>query len=162
MARRDTDNITTDVINKGGRPKKTPEEIQKMLDEVFTKIQPYLQLGYSFHKACLYAQIPYTTYKPYYDEDEVFRNKIERERTLTNMVARKNLVNAIKEGDLKSSLEWLQAHEKEDWSKRQEVQDVTPRENKTVLLLQEIIETGETHENDNRDIQDKKPTGDSQ
>ena len=95
--------------NTVGRPQADSEEC-------FTKIQPFLQLGYSFHKACLYAQIPYTTYKKYYDENEDFHNKIDRERSLISVTARKNIIKTIESGDYKASLRWLESFEKEDFS----------------------------------------------
>lgn len=119
-------------VKKAGRPPIN-------LDETFTKIKPFLQLGYKLHKACLYALIPYTTVKPYYDKNDDFRNKIERERTLVNTVARKNLVKAIQDGDLKASLDWLETQEKDEFSKRQEVKDVTP-EDEGLKLLQELVQ----------------------
>ncbi len=98
--------------NTVGRP---PADADDGLEEVFTKIQPYLQLGYSFHKSCLFAQIPYTTYKKYYDENLNFRNKIERERSQVNLTARRNIVDKINAGDTKLSLRWLESFEKDDF-----------------------------------------------
>lgn len=100
--------MDTENNNSVGRP-------QANLDECFTKIQPYLQLGYSFHKACLYAEIPYTTYKKYYDENQDFRNKIDKERSQVNLTARKNIVDRIKTGDTKLSLRWLESFENDDF-----------------------------------------------
>jgi len=126
------------------------------LDEAFTKIQPYLQLGYTFHKACLYAQVPYSTLIVYYTDDKDFQNKVERERGIVSLTARRNLVNAIrgqdeikdKDGrllqpkvppDIQVSKEWLETQEKDDWSKRTEVRDVTNEGNEGIILLREII-----------------------
>ncbi len=86
-------NDNSEDIKKVGRPKID-------VDDYFAKIQPYLQLGYSLHKACLYAEIPYRQLHDYYVENEDFRNKVERERTLVNAAARRNLVEAIKKGDI--------------------------------------------------------------
>ena len=71
------------------------------LDEVFTKIQPFLQVGYSFHKACVMALVPYSTVYPYFCDayptyDQAFHDKCERERNLVNIVARQNIIQAIK------------------------------------------------------------------
>ncbi len=106
-------------MKKAGRPRID-------IEKYFTKIQPYLQLGYSLHKACLYAETPYTSLKPYYDEDENFRNRVERERNYPNVRARRALLNAIEKDDAKVAIEWLQSMEKDDFSKRTEVEAITP------------------------------------
>jgi len=121
-------------IKKVGRP-------QINLDETFTKISPYLLLGYSFHKACLYAEVPYSSVIIYYNDDEDFRNRIERERTDPSRKARKNLIDAINAGNLQVSQEWLEAMEKEDFSKLAQVKDVTERTDEGILILREIIAT---------------------
>lgn len=128
------------------------------LDEYFSKIQPFLQLGYSFHKSCLFAEIPYTSLILYYNEDENFRNKCERERSIVSLTARRNLVNAIKGKEeirnkdgvilqeaqspsIDVSKEWLETQEKDDWSKRTETLDVTPQD-EGIIILREIIMQG--------------------
>ena len=119
------------VKKKVGRP---PADLEKY----FTKIQPYLMIGYTLHKACLHGEVPYSTLIPYYNENEDFRNRIERTRTLPNVQARQNMVNAIAAGDVKVSQTWLEAMEKDEFSKMQEVKDVTPVD-EGVILLREII-----------------------
>ena len=116
---------------KVGRP---PADLEKY----FTKMQPFLQLGYTLHKACLYAEVPYSTLIPYYNENEHFRNRLERERTLPNVQARRNIVNAIANGDVQVSKTWLEAMEKEEFSRLSQVEDVTPVD-EGVILLREII-----------------------
>lgn len=134
--------MTNQSLNKSKkhlqRSESTPGPKPLDLDDTFTKLRPFLQLGYSFHKSCLYAEIPYTTALPYYQEVEEFRTKIERERILVNVQARRNIFNAIATGDLKVSLEWLEAMEKEEFSKLQEIKDVTPID-EGIILLREII-----------------------
>ena len=122
------------MIKKAGRPKID-------LEMVFTKIKPYLQLGYKLHKACLLGDIAYSTIKPYYDNDDNFRNKIDRERSIPSMKAREVWVKAIVEGgDLQASQEWLSTQEKEDFSKTTEIKDITERTDEGLLILREIIQ----------------------
>jgi len=135
-------NSDSEDIKKVGRPKID-------VDDYFAKIQPYLQLGYSLHKACLYAEIPYRQLHDYYVEDEDFRNRVERERTLVNAAARRNLVEAIKKGDIKASMEWLETQEKDDFSKRTEVEHIEEKENEELKLLREIVDS---HENTNGNL----------
>lgn len=106
---------------KQNRTDSTPGPKPTDLEEAFAKLQPFLQVGYSFHKACIMALIPYTTLRFYYNEDEEFRNKIERERNLVNVVARRNIIKTINEGKVGISLEWLDRMEKDEFSKRTEL-----------------------------------------
>lgn len=120
-------------MKKMGRPKTD-------LNLSFMALKPYLQLGYSFFKACLLSDQAYTTILPYYQNDETFRNKIDREKTLPNIVARRNIINALNNGDTKISIEWLERMESEEFAKIQKVEDVTPVE-EGVILLREIVAT---------------------
>lgn len=110
------------------------------LDIAFHKIQPYLQLGYPFHKACLMGEVADSTLYPYYMNDEEFRKRCDREKGLPGIMARRNLVNAINNGDTKISVEWLERVEGEDFAKVQKIEDITPVE-EGVILLREIIAT---------------------
>jgi len=118
-------------LGKPGRPKAD-------LDKCFADLQPYLQMGYSFFKSCLYANVAYSTYIIYYNSDEEFRNKLERERAKPNLQARKNIIAALMEGDTKISLEWLQAMEKEEFSRLEMTKDISERD-EGIILLREII-----------------------
>jgi len=97
-----------------GRPKAD-------LDEALRKMKPFLELGYSFYKACTFALLPHSTYLPYYNNDDNFRYEVELLRATPNIQARKNIIGAIKEGKTGISLEWLDRVEKDDFSKRLEM-----------------------------------------
>lgn len=103
------------------------------------KIRPFLQLGYSMHKACLYADVPYRQLHEHANTDENFRNKVVRERTTPNLIARRNLVNAINKGDLEVSKDWLERLEADEFGKVQQVKDITDEPDEGILLLREII-----------------------
>lgn len=110
------------------------------IEEGFTKIKPFLQLGYSMHKACLFAGYPYTTLKFYYDTEDDFRNKIDREQLIVNTQARKNWVNKIiVEKDYQSSKEWLEARERDDFAKRKELTGADGKD----LLFEVVLSSNE-------------------
>jgi len=107
---------------------RTPADIQ----DAIRKLKPFLQVGYSFWKACQIANVPYTTYIYYYNNDDDFRSEIEYERTKVNIIARQNIIKSIqgatdkdgkvlKEPDVKNSFEWLDRMEKDEFSKRVEL-----------------------------------------
>jgi hypothetical protein len=138
---------------KAGRPKID-------VDDYFAKIISYLQLGYSLHKACLYAQVPYRQLHEYYEANEDFRNKVEATRGQLSIRARANLADVIMNKEVKDekgniiipkkpqtmvndiSLQWLENIEKEDFSKRTEIKDVSER-SEAVELLKKLIRQGE-------------------
>jgi len=95
-----------------GRPKVN-------IEEYFANIKEFLYLGYSLHKACQLGLVPYRTVKHYYDTDEDFSKKIDRERNRINAKARLNLVKKIEEGNIKISLEWLKHTENDEFTMKQ-------------------------------------------
>ncbi len=126
--------------------KETPNKVGRPtidIDKAFAKMQLYLLLGYSLHKACLYAEVPYRAIKYHYDQDEDFCNRVERTREYPNVRARATLIQAMESGDTKTALEWLQAMEKDEFSKRTEVKDVTEPEPEELTLLREILDRNE-------------------
>lgn len=124
---------TSKQLGKAGRPKID-------LDEVLRKTKEFLNLGYSLHKACMLGNVAYSTVKPYYNDDEDFRNRVERERTDLALQARRNIEKAIREGkdNLEISKDWLERLEPDDFSKVHKVKDETPQD-EGVVLLREII-----------------------
>ena len=91
------------------------------LDEALQKLQPFLSVGYSLWKACQLANLNYTTYLYYYQNNADFCSKVEGERSKVNITARKNIINAIEKGGVNTSFEWLDRLEKDDFSKRTEI-----------------------------------------
>jgi hypothetical protein len=93
------------------------------LQAEFEKIKPFLKVGYSLHKACILGRVNYTTLYNYYKEDEEFRNMVERERNLVNVLARQVIIEKIRdEKDSRLALEWLDRMEKDDFSKKLELE----------------------------------------
>jgi hypothetical protein len=126
--------------------RKDPKDFKRLgrppidLVETFRKLQPFLQLGYSIYKSALMGEVPYTSLWEYCQSDEDFRKKLERERTLPNVVARRNIVSAINSGDVKTSIDWLERNEGDEFAKVQKIEDITPVE-EGVILLREIVAT---------------------
>lgn len=87
-------------------------------DEYFYLIQPFLELGYTLHKACLFSLVPYMTVKTWYDEndgDNDFRKKVDREILKLNAVSRKIIFDAIVKGKSKEDAwKWLEKREKDE------------------------------------------------
>lgn len=84
-------------------------------DEYFARLQPFLELGYSLHKASLLSEVPYRTVKDWYEEkDGEFANKVERERRKVNAVARKVWYQKIASGNYQAAKEWLERIEKDE------------------------------------------------
>ena len=122
------------------------------VDLYFAKIEANLQLGYSLHKACLYAQVPYRQLHEYYDNNEDFRNKVEAVRGSLAVRARRNLAEVILNDEIKDekgnvlrkkfpqpmvndvSLEWLSSLEKDDFSKLTQVEDVSGKDEGVEML----------------------------
>lgn len=78
----------TKITKKTGRP---PANIE----EYFTRILPYLNLGLSIHKSCNQADIPYTTVIDYYNQDESFRRRVDKAREDLVVKSRAKLVEAV-------------------------------------------------------------------
>jgi len=107
--------MSENTTNPEGRP---PADLK----EALRKLSPFLQVGYSFYKACQLANLPFTTYLYYYKNNDSFRNEIEYERAKVNIIARQNIISAItKKKSVMTSFEWLDRMEKDDFSKRTEV-----------------------------------------
>lgn len=95
-------------VDKGGRP---PHD----RDEYFGFIQPFLELGYSLWKACLFAEVPYMTVKDWFDQDESFRKKVIREQNKISAIARKVLADKITSRSPNAALSWLERMERDEF-----------------------------------------------
>ncbi len=140
MARSNNKTVKHGGKRKGaGRKKYTAKQIAGLLDELFQKIQPWLQLGYSFHKACRYGKVVHETYREYAEADLNFLDKVERERTLINTVARKNVFKSIQAGNVADSWAWLETQEKDDFSKKTITENTNPDDLQKMDKITEII-----------------------
>lgn len=123
--------ITPTNPNGAGRPATPPET----LDLWLRKLEPFLKSGQKLYRACLNAEIPYTTVKDYYDAGGVFSEKID-----AFMAYPANLVNnlffgrlvgiATKQNKMQELLNDLKADkiQKEDFEKLQAQYEITPED----------------------------------
>lgn len=86
------------------------------LERYFTKIFPYLALGYSLHKACLYGKVPYSTVLDYSNAQPTFREKCLIAQSDASVRARQVWIQKIRDGSYQASKEWLERFESEEFS----------------------------------------------
>lgn len=89
------------MVNKKavGRP-------QKVDYTVMAKLEDALQYGATVSEACYYAGISRDTFYRYFRNEEVFAKKMEAARNKLLYIAKRNVADAIMNGDYKSSV-WL-------------------------------------------------------
>jgi len=89
------------MVNKKpvGRP-------QKVDYAVMGKLEDALQYGATVSEACYYAGISRDTFYRYFRNEDVFAKKMETARNKLLYVAKRNVADAIMNGDYQSSV-WL-------------------------------------------------------
>ncbi len=122
--------------NKVGRPTKITKDILEKLDNAFS-------LGHSDEEACLVAQIDPQTLYNYCKKHPNYSSKKELLKNSPKIVARRNIVKDLNDGDVKTSKWYLERKAKDEFSNRQELKDVTEEDNEAVKLLREIIDSHE-------------------
>lgn len=119
------------IVNKVGRP-------PVGRDTLLRKLEPFLKVGYSLSKACIFAKVPIRTAYDYYQKDEDFRNEVDRLRNMVNILARQIIINSLQEKkDVNLALEWLDRMEKDEFSKRVEIS--TTETTDPLKLLKELF-----------------------
>lgn len=83
--------------------KRTKEE----RNELFKALEEYLKLGFSLKKACSLADLPYSSVRDIVSSYEPLRAKTIALQNTVNVKARQNIVDSIKEGNIKHSMWWL-------------------------------------------------------
>jgi len=66
------------------------------IEGYFTKMVPYLNLGLSVYRACNQADVPYTTVRDYYNQDEDFRRRVDLARDDIVVTSRAKLAEEVK------------------------------------------------------------------
>lgn len=122
--------------NKIGRP-------PKIAKDILTKLENAFSLGHSDEEACLIAEIDPRTLYRYCQKNKSFASKKELLKNSPKIVARRNVVKKLNDGDLETSKWYLERKAKDEFSNRQEVKDVTEEDNEAVKLLREIIDNHE-------------------
>ncbi len=89
------------MVNKKsiGRP-------QKVDYKVMAKLEDALQYGATISEACYYAGISRDTFYRYFRNEDVFAKKMEAARNKLLFIAKRNVADAIMNGDYQSSV-WL-------------------------------------------------------
>lgn len=102
------------MMGAGGRPTKmTPETIAK-LEEGFT-------MGFSDVEACLYAGISKSALYNYCDEHVEFRDRKEELKNHPTLLAKRNVIESLREGDQQTS-KWYLERKAPDFKAKQEIE----------------------------------------
>ncbi len=124
------------TVKKAGRPPKITSAVLEKLDNAFS-------LGHSDEEACLIVQIDPKTLYNYCKKNPNYSSRKELLKNTPKIVARRNIVKKLNDGDLETSRWYMERKAKEEFSNRQEVKDVTEDDNEAVKLLKEIIDSHE-------------------
>lgn len=102
----------------------TPEERETIIQS----LRPYLEMGFSRNKACNFIGLTPSTLSNWVQADESLGMKLTGWENTVNVIAVKNIVDAIKkEGELpedirkENSWKWAERRIKEDFSPRSEL-----------------------------------------
>ena len=99
--------------NKGGRKTVMTEEVIAKLEEAFA-------WGCTDREACLWADIAEKTLYNYQEKNPEFVQRKESLKDKPILLARKTVVNAIKDGDRTMSLAYLDRKKKDEFSTKVE------------------------------------------
>lgn len=92
-------------------------------EKVIEAVRPYLQLGYSVHKACKNACIPQSTFQTWVDKDDDLRSNVISWQNRVSSKAREVVAKDINTGDVGSAKWWLERQERKEFGNRPEVDD---------------------------------------
>lgn len=117
-------------------------------EKVIEALEPYFKLDYSVNKACDIVGIPQSTVQTWIDKDEELRLKIDAWRAEPSVLARKNWVEAIREGKptkfgpdrYTPAKEWLERREKSEFSTRTETDVTTKGDKITDDIPREVLD----------------------
>lgn len=88
---------------KSGRPTKLTAEVVRKLEEA-------LKFGATVTEACFISGISRDTFYQHYRFDQEFSDKMELSRNWMSLIARQNVANAIRTGNIKTSIWLLEKH----------------------------------------------------
>lgn len=102
--------------------KKTwPKWPWKITKEVLQKLEEWFILWFTDTEACLFADVPSSTFYDYCKLNPDFSEKKELLKKQPNMTAKKNWIDKINKWDYIASKEWLERKAKDEFSLKQEV-----------------------------------------
>lgn len=93
---------------RSGRPKIITSKIVQKLEQAFRE-------GFSIQKACELSGVGRSTYYDYLDKNQSFSDKMTLAQQWPTEVAKKNIVQAIKRGDISASKWWLERKAKDEF-----------------------------------------------
>ena len=100
--------ISRDVMKKSKAVKKSgPKAPWKYTPEVDSKLQSAFANAFTVDEACDYAGISKETYYNWTEQIVGFLDRMDRAKRTPGMKSKKNVVNAINDGDLETSKWWL-------------------------------------------------------
>jgi len=111
-------------------------------EKVIEALKPYFQLNYTVNKACEIIGVPQSTVQTWIDADEELRLTIQAWRAEPSVLARKNWVEALRDGrptkfgpdKYTPAKEWLERREKEDFATRAELTGADGKDLPTPIL----------------------------
>lgn len=117
-----------DTPNPVGRPSKKDEETVKKLEEAFKD-------GANITEACRVAQITRETYYTWLEEDNEFSDKMSNAQEYPDVIAKMNLVSALKAKDIETSKWWAERRMKNEFSTKTE----------TALSFEDVIKKADQY-----------------
>lgn len=93
----------------------------KMNPDIVGKLVAAFARGYNDTEACDYAGINRDTYYEWLKKDSEFADKITSSKMRPNMKAKEVVLDAIENGDVKSSQWWLDRKARDEFATRQEM-----------------------------------------
>lgn len=100
--------------------KRTQQGKARNKEKTIEVLKEFFLLGCSVKKACDYAGIPQSTVQTWIDADDGLRARVTAWQNEPNVLARKNWIAKMKEGDYVSSKDWISKKEKDEFSDRVE------------------------------------------
>lgn len=92
-----------------------------MTDSVLAKLDEAFSYSFTDTEACLYADIDMATLYRYCDRNPGYAIKKEALKRRPNILAKRNLTDALKERDKETSKWWLERKAKDEFALRSEV-----------------------------------------
>jgi hypothetical protein len=92
-----------------------------MTPEVIKRLDDALRDGANITQACLLAGISQETYYLHVKTNPVFAETMESAKNWLNVIAKKNLADALKDNDKETSKWWIERKEKQEFSPRSEI-----------------------------------------
>lgn len=96
-----------------GRPWRSGEK-----EKIIRSVQQYLQLGYSYTKACGFAHFPVQTFNDWLQADESLRIECDSLQNMVTQKARMNIKEAIENKDKDLSKWWVEKKEREEFGNK--------------------------------------------